>query len=314
MRSFFLAPRLHALLLCGCAAATTIAIAACSSGQVTAASDAGSDASLAGDAALRDDASLSEAGDGSSIDGGSVDGGSIDGNTVDVHDAGSTCPFGDAMPDVARGPTCTGTAKAQRWAAMIQQPITLRNHAAGLDLRGAADAGLSLAQAEQVNCESSDLGDLFGDCTRVAGWGDNAEVWLDYAPTTGTGRFMVLYQGYLGALDFHSPDAVASYSIGLGRAIYKNGTVFVFETGWSGAAFDAEVDEVYRGLTATFAPEIALDPAGTTCITTHKCVVGNFGDVGYILYKALGFALWVPNIHAPNPTASTPYRFDVDLR
>jgi hypothetical protein len=83
--------------------------------------------------------------------------------------------------------------------------------------------------------------------------------------------------------------------------ITKNGSSFTLDTGWSGAGFEAEVDELYRGLIATFAPNIPLDPAGVTCTSTQKCVVATYGNVGYVFVPSLGFAWWVQNINAqPN--------------
>ena len=286
------------------ASAPWLAVAACSSGQEAEAADAEApDAMLAAD---------STAGDTGIVETGAVDQSAADVDARVADDGGTNCTFGDAMPDVARGSTCTGAVKAQRWAAMDQQPVRLPNRAAGLSLSGATDAGLTLAEAEQINCQSDDLGDLFGDCSRVASWGDNSEAWLNYDPNTGVGRFLVVFSGYGGALDFKSPDGTTSYSIGVGRQITKNGQPFTLDTGWSGPAFEAEVDELYRGIVATFAPTIALDPPGTACASTHKCAIGKFGVIGYVFIKAIGFAFWVPDVTAAQPAPSSPNRLDVD--
>jgi hypothetical protein len=285
-------------------------IAACSGGTVAATTDAaGQDATLGDDSAQP-----------------SLDGGSSEGDVADAKpscpaddggddgDGGASCTYlSDATPDVARGATCTASAKAQRWAAMVQKPIILPNRAGGLDLRGGACAALTLAEAEGINCQSDDQGDLFGDGRRVATWGDNAEFWMHYDPCTGVGTFFVAWQGYLGTLDFKSPDGGSSYSIAVLRQITKDGNPFTLDTGWSGAAFEAEVDELYRGIVATFEPGTTLAAPGTTCVSTQKCKVGNFGAPGYVYIPELGFALWVGDRTAAQPGPSIPNRFDVDL-
>jgi hypothetical protein len=298
-------------LLLPIAATPLLAMAACSSSQTT--PGGGGDASVA-DARLDTDTSVADTrADDTSADGDRTkDSTSSDADAGAAPDDAATCAFGDAMPDVGRGPLCTPAAKAQRWAAMIQQPIQLANRAAGLSLSGAADAGLTLAQAEAIDCQSDDQGDLFGDCTRVASWGDSSEAWMNYDPTTGVGRFFVLWPGYLGALDFKSPDAATTYSIGVNRQITKNGQPFTLDTGWSGAAFEAEVDELYRGIVSTFAPTIALAPPGTTCASTHACKIGRFGAVGFVFIPAVGFALWVSDATAAQPSPSIPNRLDVN--
>ena len=294
------------------AAAPLLPLAACSGGTVAATQDAAAQDAAAQDATAGDDSAqppLDDASSDGSIADASV---SCDGG-ADGDEAGASCTYsGDAMPDVARGPTCTVSAKRQRWATMLQQPIVLTNRAGGLDLRGTTCGGLTLAEAEAINCQSDDQGDLFGDGKRVATWGDNAELWLHYDPCSGAGTFLVVYQGYTGKLDFKSPDGTSSYSISVLRQISKNGSGFALDTGWTGAPFEAEVDELYRGIVATFAPGIALDPAGTTCVSTKKCKVGTFGTVGYVFIPALGFAFWVNDVTAAQPTASIPMRLDVD--
>jgi hypothetical protein len=192
---------------------------------------------------------------------------------------------------------------------MVMQPIKLPGKAAGLDIRMAG--GLTLSAAERVNCQGDPQGDAFGDCTLVVSWGDNGEVWFDYQPWNGVGLTMTLWAGYLGTLNFKDPGGTHTYQIGILSQILKDGQPFTLATGWSGATFDNEVDELYRGLLATFAPQIPLDAAGVTCMSTKKCTSSTFGTIAYIDIPSLGFAFWVDNYTAAQPIPSTPTRIDL---
>lgn len=274
-------------------------------------------------------------GGGSALDGSATDGSTPDGSagtdsdidasadaSADVAaDATSDggCPYDyDAPPDVARGPACSHAQEQQAWAAMVTQPIVLPNRAAGLDLAGAGDAGITLAQAEEKLCTSLDYQDLFGDCSRVAAWPPASNVFMDYDPATGIGRFLLVGlfgPGYTGALGFKSPSGGSSYSIAPYTQIQKDGQPFMLEKGWSGTAFESEVDELYRGIVATFAPSVPLDPPGTTCVATKKCVVGQPNNqLGFVFIDALGFAFWVTDFTSAQPAPSTPTRLDVYRR
>lgn len=116
--------------------------------------------------------------------------------------------------------------------------------------------GLTLAQAETINCQATEYGDAFGDGTDVSYWGDNGEVWFDITPATKLGVMLTLWPGYVGTLSFKSPDQLQSYTIGIYTTIQKNGQPYTLESGWTGATFEAEIDELSRGLIATFAPQV----------------------------------------------------------
>ena len=178
---------------------------------------------------------------------------------------------------------------------MDQQPIVPPGGAGGIDFAKAC--GLTIGEAEQTLCQGVYLGDHLGDCTASYGWGSNFEVVAAADPTTGLiqrleiGLYDPTYDptdGYDGGISFASPDRRAAYFIGLHGPVQKDGQTFAL-TG------DSKVDELYRGLIATFAPQIGQAPAGVTCMTTKECVAGNFGNVHYLYIPVLGLALWMAN-------------------
>jgi hypothetical protein len=213
-------------------------------------------------------------------------------------------------PDLAGGPLCTPQQKAARWAAMVQTPIVLPKKAAGIDIAGPNGKGLTRQAAEMINCQSDPMGDLFGDGNQDATWGDNGEVSFEYIPATQILRQLNLWSGYLGILQFKSPDGLDSYQLSIEVQIKKDGKPFPLH--WNDVnLFPAESDELYRALIATFAPQIPQEAPGTTCLSTKKCTKGVFGDVGYFYVPAVGFALWVDNVNAAQPVPSIPTRFDL---
>jgi hypothetical protein len=240
------------------------------------------------------------------------------GDDADAGDAGTDSPtvgciwdLPDAMPDLARGPACSGPQQQAAFAAMDPAPITLPGKGARLDV-GSADAGvLTLAQAESIDCQGQYLGDLFGDCTVAFGFGNSQEVIADVDPDTGQVQFLTLTAPYTGTLAFQSRDKTASYVLQIGTQAQKNGAPFTLDQGWTGAGFDAEVDELYRGIVSTYAPAISMDPPGTTCRATQRCVVGFFGNVGFVFIPSLGFAWYVSDVTAAEPGPSIPWRLDL---
>jgi hypothetical protein len=218
----------------------------------------------------------------------------------------------DAQPDVYHPPSCgnrSGQKVQATWFKMDEQPIVPPGAAGGVDFL--VDGGLSVGEAEQTLCQATYLGDLFGDCTVTYAWGDNDELLANVDPNNGAVRFLsvgALGPGYLGAVSFAGPDGGASFVIPTYTQIQKNGQNFTLDVGWQGATFDDEVDELYRGLIATFAPSVAQDPPGTTCVSTKKCFVGFFGSVGYVYIPSIGFAFWSADVNAQ---PSIPNRLDL---
>jgi hypothetical protein len=214
-------------------------------------------------------------------------------------------------PDV--GVSCTMPEMAAAWATMDQAPIMVPNRAAALDLAGPNGQGLTLHDAETVNCNGTNLGDAFGNGEEVISWGDNAEVWFEFKTSTEVGDMLTLWPGYVGTVDFHDSNSSHTYQIGLATQIAKDGAPFELNGPWSVSdpVFAGQLDELTRALLATFAPTVTPDPPGTTCLASNKCMVGHFGDVGYAFIPALGFAFWVDNVNAAQPSPSVPSRIDM---
>jgi hypothetical protein len=218
----------------------------------------------------------------------------------------------DSLPPAADASTsCTSSARAAIWAQMDHASIVPPNHGALLDLNP-SDAGLTLDGATEILCQGMLVPNQFGDDAGVAEWGAEEEVWLHYDTTTDVGNFMVLWGGYSGTLTFKSPDGQSTYAATLDGHLTKDGQPFAVlpsavdggadadasddAGGDAGAAIDADAaDELYRGLVSTFAPTVAIDPAGTSCVSTHKCVVGGADGtttIGYVFVPVLGLAIW----------------------
>ncbi len=210
---------------------------------------------------------------------------------------------------------CPGPQKAARWAQMVKEPILPPRQAAGIDLAGGDSwTGITIEQAEQINCQSTNLGDAFGDGSQTNYWGDNGEVWFVYRVSTHKGIWMTLWPGYLGTVTAKSPDDQHTYNIPIQSQIQKDGKAFTLD--WisnKGADFEQQSDELYRALLHTFAPGLPLDPPGVTCQSTGRCIKGSFGDVAYFYIPAIGWALWIDNQNAPQPTPSIPTRMDQNL-
>ncbi len=218
----------------------------------------------------------------------------------------------DVAPDVGV-PPCTATEKTARWNAVGADPIVPAQGMAGLVLSPPDDAGVqtvSLATVEEALCPGDNLGDEFGDSDFVMGWGESDQFWAHYDPSTTLVNFMVVFTGYLGTLTFHSPDNADTYVVSLALQISKNGAGFTLD--WNDATmFPAEADELYRALLATFSPSTPQPSAGTTCITSMACIPGQFGDVGYLYFKAPSVAIWTASSNGAQPAPSIINRADV---
>jgi hypothetical protein len=222
-----------------------------------------------------------------------------------------------AAPNVDASTACSPAHETTLWTSMDHAPITPPNRAALLDLN-ASDAGLTLGAATDILCPARLVPNQFGDDAGVAEWGSAQQVWLHYDSTTDIADLLVLWDGYDGTLTFKSADAQFTYVVALDEQITKNGQPFAVTVTGADAGADAyadaggdggatigtaEADELYRGLVSTFAPTVALDPAGTSCVSTRKCLVGG-GDgtttIGYVYVPVLGLAIWFDL--PPNPT------------
>jgi len=222
-----------------------------------------------------------------------------------------------AAPDADASTACSSAREATLWTSMDHAPITPPNRAALLDLNP-SDAGLTLGAATDILCQATLVPNQFGDDAGVAEWGSEQQVWLRYDQATDVANLLVLFGGYTGTLTFKSADAQSTYVVTINEQITKNGQPFAVVGAISDAGADvdagdggeggatigtAEADELYRALVSTFAPTVPLDPAGTSCVSTHKCTLGG-GDgtttLGYVFFPVLGLALWFDL--PPNPS------------
>ena len=189
---------------------------------------------------------------------------------------------------------------------MMQAPITPPRLAANIDLAGGDTwKGLTIESAEQTNCQSDSLGDIFGDGELDNSWGDNEEVIVEYSISTHIIDQMTLTLGYLGTMNFTSPDGAHNYVMQLGQAIKKDGQNFTIR--WldkNGLREDAQ--ELYLAMMHTYAP--ALPTGSGYCMDSGMCISGNFShQVAYLWVSPIGIALWVDNESATDPVvASTP--------
>src|SRR2546428_229594 len=109
---------------------------------------------------------------------------------------------------------CDAQTKKAKWGAAFAKPITPPTGGAGIvmngqngeiDIRGnavpkTADAwvGITVEQVEQINCQSTNGGDFFGDGNQDNYWGDNAEVFFEYRISNRKLIYMGFQPGYTG--------------------------------------------------------------------------------------------------------------------
>lgn len=205
---------------------------------------------------------------------------------------------------------CTGEEKAKRWAKMVQQPVTPPRLVGGLDLAGDDTwKGLTIDAAEQILCQSTNDGDDFGDGTQVNYWGDNQELLVDYTVSNRKINFALILPGYLGTVDATSRDGHDTFKIPVITQMTKNGQNYTID--WNNPTkFAAEVNEIYDAMLATYAPGLPPDP---DCIGSGACISGDFGDIAFFGFGALGLFLWVENKNAAQPAASKFNRIDIYL-
>jgi hypothetical protein len=201
-----------------------------------------------------------------------------------------------------------------RWPQMLKEAIAPPGKAAGLDVVGANGQGLTVAQAQQIDCAGVPDGDQFGDGSQVIAWGDNKEVWLDYDPNSQRGIQLNVWPGYLGSATFASPNGLHGYAIPVGQPITRDGAVFALDwTGNNGQTFESQADELYRALIHTFAPTIPQAAPGVTCLAAKTCLKGLFGNTGYFDIPALGLTLFVDDVTLPPPGPSAPTEIALSL-
>ncbi len=233
-----------------------------------------------------------------------------DGNSPPVSDPGKQ-GFGVQGGGNNKQEICTAPQTHARWAVMVKQPIQPPRFGAGLDLAGGDDwHGLTIEEAEAVNCQSTNDGDEFGDGSQVNQWGDNGEVWVDYLVSNRKVQFMSFWPGYLGTADATSRDGKHKYSIPVLTQITKDGQPFTIDWKQNPTKYHAEVNELYDAFLATYLPGLPADP---DCFGSGACIPGDFGDQAFFGMGPLGLYFWVDNQNAPQPTPSVMTRIDMFL-
>jgi hypothetical protein len=217
---------------------------------------------------------------------------------------------------------CDGPTLARTWAAMDQQPIVPPISGGGLDLAGADCSingsscswnGLTIEQAEKVLCQSTNLGDLFGDGELANSWGDSTEVIAHYGINNHKIDFMLMLPGYLGTLNTQGCSGTASdghqYTIPIGVQLQKDNQNW--EIDWAAPKGPGDWrNEVTSAILCTYAPTLAHDP---DCNASGRCIQGSFGDVAYIFIPLVGIGLWIPSQSAAQPQPSILNRIDLYL-
>jgi hypothetical protein len=234
----------------------------------------------------------------------------------------ATAPFTVASSGTNLQVICNAQKLQTTWAKMVQQPIVPPTKVADLDMAGlAADGvtetwnGITIEQAEQINCQSTNIGDWFGDGNQDNYWGDGAEVVAQYLVSNHLIVEITLQLGYTGSMDFTSRDGMHKYSIPLGTPITKDGnpypTIDWYEQQYGlgqSPTFKAQINELYDALIATFAPGL---PQEADCQAAGTCVAGNFGQVAYIYISALGIGFEVASYSAGPPTTNTVVQYQI---
>ncbi|HEY3818325.1 MAG TPA: hypothetical protein VGL81_14195 [Polyangiaceae bacterium] len=208
---------------------------------------------------------------------------------------------------------CNGAQLAKTWALMDKQPILPPVAAAGLDMAGPGCTptdpnctwpGLTIEEAEQVLCQSSNQGDVFGDGQLDNSWGDSAEVLAHYLITTHKIDFLWLGGGYLGNVTATGCAGTASaghtYTIPILTQIQRDNQPF--EIDWAAPKSSTDWrNQLTSALLCTFAPTLA---SSQDCSETGACIQGSFGDEAYFFLASLGIGFYIASQSAPQPTPS----------
>jgi hypothetical protein len=215
---------------------------------------------------------------------------------------------------------CTAPEKQKRWAAMVQEPIIPPHGGGGIDLAGGDTwAGITMADAEKINCQSEEAGDVFGDGTPVNYWGDNAEVWFCYSAQTMKGQWMDFWPGYVGPQGEgavkasykwtdSSGDHEDVFKVNLNSYVTKNDDPYPIS--WFSGNFAKQVNELGRAWLQTYAPFLS-EEAISNCYG-GLCITGSFGNIAYMYLPVIGLGVWTPNTQATS-TSNIIDRIDVYL-
>lgn len=239
------------------------------------------------------------------------------GNTPGVTDPGmqgfQTQGGGTNIMEICNAPTLAATTKK-----LVQQPLKPPRYVGLIDMAGGDTwSGLTIEAAEKVQCQSTNAGDQFGDGSQVNYWGDNGEMWCDYNVSNHLIYFCTVWPGYTGTMNLTSRDGKNQFVVPVNSQITKNGQPYTLD--WAPSASGglalnkaavSEINELYDALTATYAPGLPQDPA---CTQSGSCIAGNFGDIAYMYFPALGVGWWIASLSATQPTPSIFNRIDMYL-
>jgi hypothetical protein len=221
---------------------------------------------------------------------------------------------------------CTGSEKAKRWATMVKEPVVPPRYAGGLDMAGGESwPGLTITEAEKVNCQSDSLGDIFGQSGILSNsWGDNQEVIDTYYVSNNKAWMIYIWNGYTGGMGcnglepgdspsgpcqpLQSPDKAHTYFIPLGSQVQKDNANF--EIDWQDpVAGPAELNELAAALMFTYAPQLPAEP---NCIGDGHCLMNTSqGDVPYFFILPLGIAISPASKSAAQPVPSIMTNFQL---
>ncbi len=233
--------------------------------DATTAADTGADSSAGHDSTTGPDgADAGGGGDGASGDSSPADSSSGDSAPVDAA--------------VETGPVCNPVAA---WSEMFDAAIVPPFQMAGLDLRGADDAGITIQEIRAAACQLVDGGDVPPGEWNAYWGGDGSPggevVSVNYDPTSGRFAEVFIFGGYTGGLDFHGADGGA-YHVGLTGDITKNDASFPLDwADWNtdASTLEGQVTELRNAMVATYAPGT---PASANCKLDQTCNVGPGGS------------------------------------
>ena len=183
---------------------------------------------------------------------------------------------------------CTAADVNARWSAMDQAPILPPNHYANLNLLGASGSGITLEEAQSINCTGTLLpADATGGPSVV--WGTASEVRMFYDEHSHVALQLLLQNGYAMPVTLSSRDGAHTYVLKLGSPITKDGAPFGIDWTSTMTALPAatELDDAAR---ATFAPHAATD-TGCFDATPANCLVIADDGAGhsYLGFRAANF-------------------------
>ncbi|MHB8419330.1 MAG: hypothetical protein ACYDCL_14730 [Myxococcales bacterium] len=248
----------------------------------------------------------------------------------------ATAPFaGDGGTPIGSGGNnaneiCTPAQEAAQNAILNAAPLALPGIAGDLNIAGwscpngqafcgtnalTSWKGLTIEQAEKINCQGTPGADLFGQSGYLdVSWNSGSVVAEYYVPThkvdyIGVGPGLGGDQ-YLGTLVMTGlPDAsgvTTTYTISVDGVTYittkdsKGNAGQISNLDWDGAAAGnpasvAIFDTLYRAAFATFLPGVPPEPANQTCNLTGACIIGTFSGQSnaYFFIPAFGWAMWV---------------------